>query len=65
MIFEQPNHYTADEGKTFRRKIDNFIMGNDMYLYNFIDGTKDTIDNYEEIDDLDYVPENNENKTEE
>lgn len=51
MIYEEPNHYTADEGKTFRRKIDNFIMGNDMYLYRFIDGTEDIIDNYEEIDE--------------
>ncbi len=51
MIYEEPNHYTADEGKTFLRKVDNFIMGSDMYLYNFIDGTPDVIENYTEIDD--------------
>lgn len=48
MIYEEPNHYTADENKTFIRKIDDFNMGNDMYLYDFIDGTKDVIENYEE-----------------
>lgn len=48
-------HYTAKEGKTYRRKIDGFIMGNDMYLLKFIDGTDDVIENYEEIDDPDYV----------
>ena len=49
MKFEQPNHYTADEGKTFKRIEDNFIMGNDMYLYDYIDGTPDKIENYEEV----------------
>jgi len=48
MTFEEPNHYTADEGKTFIRIIDNFDMGNDMYLYNFIDDTPDKIENYRE-----------------
>lgn len=51
MTYEEPNHYTADEGKTFLRVTDNFIMGTDMYLYSFIDGTPDTIENYTEIDD--------------
>ena len=36
-----------------------------MYLYDYIDGTPDKIENYEEVDDLNYVSENNENKTEE
>lgn len=55
MKYEEPNHYTTDEGKTFRRKEDNFIMGNDMYLYNYIDDTPDKIENYEEVDDPDYI----------
>ena len=44
-------HVTAQEGKTFRRKVDGFIMGNDMYLGKFIDGSDDVIENYEEVDD--------------
>ena len=45
------NHYIADEGKTFVRIIDNKIMGNELYLGLFIDGSEDTIDNYkEEVD---------------
>lgn len=51
-------HVTAQEGKTFRRKVDGFIMGNDMYLGKFIDGSIDTIENYEEVD----VPQNEEQK---
>ena len=42
------NHYIADEGKTFVRLIDNKIMGNDLYLGLFVDGSEDTIDNYKE-----------------
>lgn len=49
MKFEHPNHYIADEGKTFKRIEDNFIMGNNMFLYNYIDGTPDNIENYEEV----------------
>ena len=45
------NHYFADEGKTFVRIIDNKIMGNELYLGLFVDGSDDTIDNYkEEVD---------------
>ena len=45
------NHYIADEGKTFVRLIDRKIMGNDLYLGLFVDGSEDTIDNYkEEVD---------------
>ena len=45
------NHYIADEGKTFVRLIDGKIMGNDLYLGLYIDGSEDTIDNYkEEVD---------------
>ena len=42
------NHYIADEGKTFVRLIDGKIMGNDLYLGLFVDGSEDTIDNYKE-----------------
>lgn len=41
----------AQEGKTFRRKVDGYIMGKEMYLGKFIDGSIDTIDNYEEVDE--------------
>ena len=45
------NHYIADEGKAFVRIIDNKIMGNELYLGLFVDGSEDTIDNYkEEVD---------------
>ena len=48
------NHYIAAEGKTFVRLIDSKIMGNDLYLGLFIDGSEDTIDNYkEEVDNGD------------
>lgn len=49
-------HYTAAEGKTWCRKADGFLMGNDMYLGKFIDGTDDVIDNYEEVEDPEYIP---------
>ena len=42
------NHYIADEGKTFVRIIGTKIMGNDLYLGLFVDGSEDTIDNYKE-----------------
>ena len=42
------SHYIADEGKTFIRLIDGKIMGNDLYLGLYIDGSEDTIDNYKE-----------------
>ena len=45
------NHYIADEGKTFVRLIDNKIMGNELYLGLFVDGSEDNIVNYkEEVD---------------
>ena len=45
------NHYIADEGKTFVRLIDGKIMGKELYLGLYIDGSEDTIDNYkEEVD---------------
>lgn len=48
---EGTNHYKAKEGYTYKRKIDNFIMGSELYLGKFIDGTDDVIDNYEEVVD--------------
>ena len=54
----EKRHVKAREGKTFRRKVDGFIMGNDMYLGKFIDGSDDVIENYEEVD----VPQNEEQK---
>ena len=47
----ETNHYKTREGYTFKRKIDNFIMGNELYLGLFIDGTQDVIENYEEVVD--------------
>ena len=51
---EETNYYKAKEGYTYKRKVDNFIMGNELYLGLFIDGTQDIIDNYEEVVDPDY-----------
>ena len=51
---EETNHYKAKEGYTFKRKVDNFIMGNELYLGKFIDGSDDVIENYEEVKDPDY-----------
>ena len=48
---EETNHYKAKEGYTYKRKIDAFIMGNELYLGLFIDGTQDVIENYEEVID--------------
>lgn len=53
-------HHKAKEGYTFKRKVDNFIMGNELYLGKFIDGTADIIDNYEEVEDPDYSAETTE-----
>ena len=44
----ETNHYIAQEGMTYRRKVDGYIMGNELYLGKFIDGTDDVIENYEE-----------------
>ena len=52
---EETNHYKAQEGYTYKRKVDSFIMGNELYLGLYIDGTQDTIDNYEEVIDPDYT----------
>ena len=47
---ETNNHYKAQEGMTYQRKVDGYIMGNELYLGKFIDGTDDVIDNYEEVE---------------
>lgn len=41
----------AKEGMTFKRKLDGYIMGNELYLGKFIDGTDDVIENYEQVAD--------------
>lgn len=43
--------YKASEGKTYRRRVDGYIMGNHLILGKFIDGTDDVIENYEEVED--------------
>lgn len=49
-------HYIAEEGYTFKRKIDGFIMGNELYLglSNLDKKTEDIIENYDEIIDENY-----------
>lgn len=50
--------WKADKGMTFRRKCDGFIMGSGIQLgINQITNEYDAIDNYEEIVDDDYKPE--------
>lgn len=52
-----PKHYTADKGYTFKRKEDGFIMGSYIFLgkYNLNPTVDDTIENYEEVIDETYV----------
>ena len=54
---EETNYYKAKEGYTYKRKIDGFIMGNEIYLDLFIDDTQDVIENYKEV-----IDENQETK---
>ena len=54
---EETNHYNAKEGYSYKRKVDDFFLGNELYLGLYIDGTQDTIDNYEEVIDPDYNTE--------
>lgn len=51
---ETNNHYKAQEGMTYKRKVDGYIMGNELYLGKFIDDTDDVIENYEEVEDVNY-----------
>lgn len=48
---ERQRYYTAAEGMTYRRKVDNVIVGRTLYLGKFIDGSVDVIENYEEVID--------------
>ena len=45
-----PIHWVADDGKAFIRKADGAVMGKEVYLHEYVDGTEDVIDNYEEIE---------------
>lgn len=56
----ETKHYKAQEGMTYQRKIDGYIMGNELYLGKFIDGTDDVIENYTEVADPEYIPEDKE-----
>lgn len=47
----EKRHVKASEGMTFKRKVDGYIMGNEMFLGKFIDGTDDVVENYEEVVD--------------
>ena len=47
----ETKYYLAKGGMTYRRKADGFIMGKELCLGVFIDGTEDVIDNYEEVED--------------
>ena len=48
---ETNKYYKASEGKTFKRIVDDLIMGNELYLNKFVDGTEDSIENYIEVED--------------
>lgn len=50
-------YYKAQEGMTYQRKIDGYIMGNELYLGKFIDGTDDVIENYQEVADPNFRTE--------
>lgn len=56
----ETNHYKAQEGMTYQRKVDGYIMGNELYLGKFIDGTDDVIENYTEVADPEYIPKDKE-----
>ena len=47
------NYYKAKEGMTYQRKVDGYIMGNELYLGKFIDDTDDIIEKYEEVENID------------
>lgn len=53
--------WKAEKGLTFKRKSDDFIMGNCIQLgKNNLTGEADVIENYEEVDDPEYVAEDKE-----
>ena len=39
------NHYIAESGKTFKSKLNESLVGEELYL-----GKNDSIDNYEQVD---------------
>ena len=39
------NHYIAESGKTFKSKLNESLVGEELYL-----GIHDSIDNYEQVD---------------
>lgn len=45
-----PIHWIADEGKAFIRQADGAVMGNELYLHDYVDGSADHIDNYAEVE---------------
>lgn len=48
---EKIKHYKSSKGMVYKRIVDDFIMGNELYLGEFIDGTEDVIENYVEVAD--------------
>ena len=40
------NHYIADEGKTFVRLFDGFILGIELFVGLFVVGREDSFDMY-------------------
>ena len=49
--------WQAEEGMTFSRKVDNFIMGNHIQLGKCpLTGEDDIIEHYEEVVDTEYKP---------
>lgn len=55
---QEQNNLLADKGKTFRRISDGFIMGRCLCLgINPLTNEQDSIENYEEIDDIEIQKE--------
>lgn len=52
---ENKNYYIASKGMVYKRKSDNKIVGKYINLNQTIDGSIDTIDNYEEVVDERYL----------
>ena len=49
------SYYIASKGMLYKRKSDNKIVGKFLNLNQTIDGSIDTIDNYEEVADKRYL----------
>lgn len=52
---ENKSYYIASKGMVYKRKSDNKIVGKYINLNQTIDGSIDTIDNYEEVVDERYL----------